>query len=159
MGGQTDNPVDETFDVEARQRALKLWTVLSRAYASVQRIAESDIAERGLTPGEFAIMETLFHKGPLLLGEVQRKILVSSGGVTYLVDRLEAQGLVERRECPHDRRARYAALTPAGEALIAEIFPCHAARIEEAVAGLGHDEKAAAIALLKRLGLTAQQRR
>jgi MarR family 2-MHQ and catechol resistance regulon transcriptional repressor len=132
---------------------------LSRAHASVQRIAESDMAEKSLSPGEFAIMEALFHKGPLLLGEVQRKILVSSGGVTYLVDRLEAQGLVERRECEHDRRARYAALTPAGETLMAEIFPSHAARIERALAGLDARQQNEAIALLRRLGLSAQQRR
>jgi MarR family 2-MHQ and catechol resistance regulon transcriptional repressor len=159
MSRAIPNPVEEESDVEARQRALKLWVVLSRAHASVQRIAESDMAEKSLSPGEFAIMEALFHKGPLLLGEVQRKILVSSGGVTYLVDRLEAQGLVERRECEHDRRARYAALTPAGEALMAEIFPGHAARIEGALAGLTRKEQDEAIALLRRLGLSAQQRR
>lgn len=77
-----------------QQLALKLYVVLSRAYLAVNRHSQLDIARHGLSHGEFAIMEVLFHKGPLLLGEVQRKILVSSGGVTYLVDRLEADGLV-----------------------------------------------------------------
>ena len=92
---------------------------------------------------------TFYHKGPLLLGEVQRKILVSSGGVTYLVDRLEADGLVERRECPTDRRARYAALTPKGRQLMKRIFPEHAAALERAVAGLSGTEKKQAIDLLR----------
>jgi MarR family transcriptional regulator, 2-MHQ and catechol-resistance regulon repressor len=135
--------------------ALKLYIVLSRARNAVGKQADADIARHGLSTGEFAILEALYHKGPLLLGEVQRKILVSSGGVTYLVDRLEAAGLVERRECANDRRARYAALTASGEALIGRIFPDHEATIMKAVAGLSVAEQKQAIELLKKLGHSA----
>jgi MarR family 2-MHQ and catechol resistance regulon transcriptional repressor len=62
---------------------------------------------------------------------------------------------VRREECPSDRRARYAVLTPAGAELISRIFPAHAARIERAVSGLSPDEQAEATALLRRLGLAA----
>ena len=139
-------------------RALKLWVILSRAYAAVFAHVEADIARHDLTSTEFAILEVLYHKGPMLLGEVQRRILVSSGGVTYLVDRLEQRKLVERRPCESDRRARYAALTPAGEALIASIFPDHAKAIERAVAGLSAEEQEAATGLLRKLGLAAVER-
>lgn len=140
-----------------QELALKLYVVLSRAYNAVNRHSELDIARHELSPGEFAIMEALFHKGPLLLGEVQRKILVSSGGVTYLVDRLQAAGLVERRECEEDRRARYAALTRKGEQLMKRIFPDHAAAIERGVAGLSAAEKTGLIELLRKLGMTAAE--
>lgn len=132
--------------------ALKLWVVLSRAHAAIEEHAEAQVARHGLTLTEFAILEVLFHRGPMLLGEVQRRILVSSGGITYLVDRLERKGLVERRECPEDRRARYAALTPAGEARIAEIFPEHARSLEHALAGLDAAEKEQGLGLLRALG-------
>lgn len=135
--------------------ALKLWVVLSRAYTAVSRQVEADIASHELSPGEFAILEVLYHKGPLLLGEVQRKILVSSGGVTYLVDRLAKQGLVERRDCPEDRRARYASLTSSGKALMDRIFPRHAEAVAAAVSGLDEEERDTAIRLLKKLGLSA----
>lgn len=135
--------------------ALKLFVVLSRAHTAVGRHSEANIAEHGLSHGEFAILEALYHKGPLLLGEVQRKILVSSGGVTYLVDRLEADGLVERRECETDKRARYAALTRKGQQLMKRIFPDHAAALERSVAGLSKAEKEQAIHLLRKLGVTA----
>ena len=138
-------------------RALKLWVVLSRAYRSVLRHVEADIATHDLTPAEFAILEVLYHKGPLLLGEVQQRILVSSGGITYLVDRLEARQLVERRPCKEDRRARYAALTPAGEALMTRIFPPHAQAIEHAVSGLSARDQDDAIRLLRTLGLSAAE--
>lgn len=140
-----------------QELALKLFVVLSRAHRAVERHSELDINRHGLSAGEFAIMEALYHKGPLLLGEVQRKILVSSGGVTYLVDRLEAEGLVERRECETDRRARYAALTRKGEQLMKRIFPEHAAALERAVSGLSTAEKQQAIDLLRRLGTTSAE--
>ncbi len=132
--------------------ALKLWVVLSRAQVAIAGHAAAQVARHGLTLTEFAILEALFHKGPMLLGEVQRRILVSSGGITYLVDRLERKGLVERRECPEDRRARYAALTPAGETLIAQIFPEHARALEHALAGLDDADKETAARLLRALG-------
>lgn len=137
---------------ESEALALKLLVVLLRATAAVQAHLHADVARSGLTMAEFGILEVLYHKGPLLLGEVQRRILVSSGGVTYLVDRLEQKGLVERRECPNDRRARYAALTADGAALIARIFPEHARRVEAALSGLGDEEKRDAIDLLRSLG-------
>jgi MarR family transcriptional regulator, 2-MHQ and catechol-resistance regulon repressor len=140
---------------DGRDTALKLWVVLSRSAAAVSRRAEADIVRHDLTPGEFAVLEVLYHRGPLLLGEVQRKILVSSGGVTYLVDRLEEQGYVERRACEGDRRARYAALTAAGTALMEEIFPGHAEAIGRAVSGLTKTEQRQAIELLRKLGLSA----
>jgi MarR family transcriptional regulator, 2-MHQ and catechol-resistance regulon repressor len=66
-----------------------------------------------------------------------------------------AKGLVKREQCAEDRRARYAVLTPVGQALIKRIFPGHAARIEEAMAGLTASEQREAIVLLRKLGLAA----
>jgi len=139
----------------ATASALKLFVVLARAKRAIDERVEESLGSHGLTHTEFAILEALYHKGPLLLGEVQRKILVSSGGITFLVDKLADRGLVERRLCATDRRARYAALTRKGEALMGEIFPAHAEMIREAMAGLSRAEQKEAAALLKQLGLAA----
>jgi MarR family transcriptional regulator, 2-MHQ and catechol-resistance regulon repressor len=135
--------------------ALKLWVALARSFNAVSARLAEDIARHELTQTEFAILEVLYHKGPLLLGEVQRKILVTSGGITYLVDRLVEKGLVKREECPEDRRARYAVLTPAGSALIRKIFPEHTVAIERALSGLTLAEQREAAQLLKKLRLAA----
>jgi MarR family 2-MHQ and catechol resistance regulon transcriptional repressor len=135
--------------------ALKLWVVMARAHVAIQTHAAADVARHDLTLAEFGIIEALYHRGPMLLGEVQRRILVSSGGITFLVDRLTAKGYVERRACETDRRARYAALTAKGEELIAKIFPSHAAAIERAMAGLSESEQRQATELIKKLGLAA----
>lgn len=145
-------------DQPAADPALRLWVVLARAYTAVARHAEADVARHGLTGSEFGILEALYHKGPMLLGEIQRKVLVSSGGITFLVDRLGARGLVERRACPEDRRARYAALTPDGEALIERIFPEHRARLHDVLGALTADEQREAARLLRQLGRAAAAR-
>lgn len=139
----------------ATASALKLFVVLARAQRAIGERVEESLTTHGLTHTEFAILEALYHKGPLLLGDVQRKILVSSGGITFLVDKLADRGLVERRLCATDRRARYAALTRKGEALMADIFPAHAEAIREAMAGLSRAEQKRATTLLKQLGLAA----
>ncbi len=137
--------------------SLKLWIVLARAYESMARHVAADVAQHGLTIPEFGVLEVLYHKGRQLQGEVQKRVLVSSGGTTFLMDRLVARGLVERQDCPGDRRARYAVLTPAGAALMAEIFPIHAARIARAVSGLSASEQKQVTGMLKRLGLGAAE--
>ena len=142
------------YDAEVEQ-ALKLWVVLSRARDSIVPHLQADVARHDLTLMEFGILEALYHKGPMLLGELQRRILVSSGGVTYLVDRLEGKGLVERQACPADRRARYARLTAEGEALIIRIFPEHASRVESLMSVLDPEERVEAHRLLRKLGRAA----
>jgi len=142
-----------------QELSLKLWVVLARAHAAIAGHAESDVARHDLTLTEFGILEALYHKGPLLLGELQKKVLVSSGGVTYLVDRLEGKGLVERQKCETDRRATYAALTPEGEALITRIFPEHARCLQSVLDGLEEAEKLEATRLMRKLGVRASERR
>lgn len=142
---------------DSESPALKLWVVLARAYQAIEHRAAAHTAEHGLTLAEFGVLEALLHRGPLLLGEVQRKLLISSAGITYVVDRLELRGLVERRPCPTDRRARYAALTRKGRALIERVFPDHQRRMERALAGLSPREQQRATDLLRKLGLRAAE--
>jgi MarR family 2-MHQ and catechol resistance regulon transcriptional repressor len=135
--------------------ALKLWVVMARSYAALSEVLKADVERHDLTFTEFAVMEALYHKGPQLLGEIQKVILVSSGGMTFLVDRLAKRGLVERQACKSDRRARYAALTKKGEKMMDAIFPEHAAVIHRAMSGLKQAEQRELTALLKQLGVEA----
>lgn len=141
-----------------QDQALKLFVVLNRAASAVTAHADADVGRYGLSLAEFASLEALYHKGPLMVGELQRAVLKSSGGMTYVVDRLEGKGLVRRRPCAEDRRALFAELTVEGEALMERIFPDHAAAIEAAVSGLSTDELRAATELLKRLGKAASEK-
>jgi len=133
----------------------KLFVVLSRAHEAIRWHAAHDAERHDLSLAEFGVLEALHHLGPLRLCDIREKILVSSGGITYLVDRLEERGLVDRQPDPEDRRARLVTLTDEGSDLIAEIFPEHAARLARATSGLDRREKERAIELLRKLGKTA----
>ncbi|HEY3991961.1 MAG TPA: MarR family transcriptional regulator [Ktedonobacteraceae bacterium] len=136
--------------------SLELFTVLSRAYNWVNAHATRDHRRYGLNPTEFGILELLYHKGPLPLQQIGEKILISSGNITYSVDKLEQKCLLARRPAQNDRRVIFAELTEQGQALLAEIFPLHAEVLHAATNGLSYEEKTQAIALLKKLGLAAQ---
>ena len=68
-------PTPPAYD-QRTATALKLYVVLARATRAVEDHIARDIAEQGLTPAEFGALEALWHKGPMLLGELQRSILV-----------------------------------------------------------------------------------
>jgi MarR family transcriptional regulator, 2-MHQ and catechol-resistance regulon repressor len=134
----------------------ELFTVLARAYNWVNAHITRDIRCYGLNPTEFGILELLYHKGPHPLQQIGEKILISSGNITYSVDKLEQKQLLVRRPAPKDRRVIFAELTEQGHALLAEIFPKHATAIHLATDGLTDPEKAELILLLKKLGIAAQ---
>src|SRR2546421_9863114 len=137
--------------------SLELFIVLSRAYNWVNAHAIRDIRCHGLNPTEFGILELLYHKGPLPLQQIGEKVLISSGNITYAVDKLEQKQLLERKPSPHDRRVIFAELTLQGRELLAALFPQHAEALRQAVSGLSPEEQVQAIQLLKKLGHTAQE--
>jgi MarR family 2-MHQ and catechol resistance regulon transcriptional repressor len=118
---------------------------------------ENHLVNRGsmddLTVSQFGILETLYHLGPLSQGTISAKLLKSTGNVTLVLDNLEKRGLVERKRETLDRRLVTVSLTPQGEALIAAIFPCHAASIVAEFSALTPDEQIELGRLCKKLGL------
>ncbi|MDH3290632.1 MAG: response regulator [Gemmatimonadota bacterium] len=127
--------------------------MLARAHTVVEARVAQHASRHDLTLAEFGALQALHRQGPMLLGELQRHVLVSSGGMTYLVDRLESRGLVTRRPSPTDRRARFAVLTEDGQRLMDRIVPEHVRAVADAVDGMSAAEQRQASALLRALGL------
>ena len=138
------------------KRALKLWVVMAKCFNAVAEQDKKSIARFGLIPSEFAVLEALYHKGQLPLSEVGKHLLLTSGSVTYVVDKLEKQALVRRVACPEDRRVIHAALTDAGRERIEACFPRHAERLRQVLSGLSPEEQEIATVLLRKLGLHAK---
>lgn len=132
--------------------ALGMWIKLARAYATFNRESVKDIRSYGLTQPQFGALECLLHRGPMTIGELSRKMLVSGGNMTCVVDNLEKEGLVHRRHSDEDRRAVIVELTEKGKTMIGKIFPTHAKRIAEIADVLDSEEQATLAALLKKLG-------
>jgi len=137
---------------KAQERALSAYVKLLRAANTSVAYARVGLEEAGLSQGQFAVLEALYHIGPLYLGDLARRILTSSGNLTLVVDNLEKRGLARRKPHGRDKRFVLAAITPAGRRLMARIFPEHARRITEIMARLTSAEQDALGGLCRRLG-------
>ncbi len=137
--------------------ALSLWVKLARASATCSKLAEENIRSFGLTEPQFGVLECLGHLGPLTLGELSKKRLVTGGNITCVIDNLEREGLVERVPSTEDRRAVSAQLTPKGKKLFDEMFVKHAEFITQVASALTEAEQEKLADLLKKLGLAHRE--
>jgi MarR family transcriptional regulator, 2-MHQ and catechol-resistance regulon repressor len=88
------------------------------------RIKE-EMTKNQLSITEFSVLEVLYHKGKQTIQQIGKSILISSGSMTYVIDKLEQRGLVSRNACPDDRRAIHVLLTNEGNAVMNEIMPAY----------------------------------
>lgn len=77
-----------------------------------------------LNPTEFAVLEYIYHKGDQPIQKIGEKVLIARS-ITYVVDKLEEKGFLERRPCSKGRRMIYAGITEQGKKFMDEVFPKH----------------------------------
>ncbi len=143
------------LDLESRltdehHQSLRLWL---RMLSCTTRI-ENEIRSRlrttfGITLPRFDLMAQLErHPDGLRMGELSRRMMVTGGNITGITDQLEREELVVRVQDARDRRASAVKLTEAGKAAFAEMAAVHERWIEEMLADVPGEDKAAMIALL-----------
>jgi DNA-binding MarR family transcriptional regulator len=132
--------------------------VLGRLSEAAERVMRDHMnplfATAGLQPGEFDVLATLRRAGaPFLLSPTRlyEAAMISSGGMTARLDRLERAGLIERHPDPNDRRGKLIALTDAGRALIDETIGKHVANEQRILSPLSQAEQKTLNALLRKL--------
>ena len=140
-----------------RVTAPKLWIVLTRCHRAMSSLVEQSIAKTGLSLSDFQVIETLLHKGPLTITEIQGKVLLASGSMTAAVDRAEKKGLLVRTNVTADRRARRLELTEKGRQVAQSVYKAHAEELEALMAVLQDEETQALYGPLKKLGLAADE--
>src|SRR5438132_1539898 len=111
--------------------ALDTFIKLVRAQESVSARLGRRHAEAGLTQSQFAVLEALYHLGPLCQRDLGEKLLKSSGNITMVIDNLEKRGLVRRERDERDRRYITVHLSEIGRELIGRIFPGHAQEVDD----------------------------
>lgn len=142
------------FQGTRKQReTLDVYIKLLRAGNAVHAQATRHLAEYGLTPSQFGVLEALYHIGPMHLRQLAGKILRTAGNLTMVVDNLEKRGLARRETGEADRRFVIVDITPKGRELIGRALPEHVCRIETLMSCLSRQEQAALSALCRKLGL------
>lgn len=110
------------------------WGALLRAHSkATQRVGRRAEAEGALPLDWYGVLLVLEYapEGRLRMGELAEHAMLSRSGLTRLIDRIEAAGLVERHLCPHDRRAFETVLTSKGQAAREKSWPIYARAIAE----------------------------
>ncbi|AEH08370.1 transcriptional regulator, MarR family [Candidatus Protofrankia datiscae] len=117
-------------------RSMRAWRQFLRAHSYVTRKLESDLeAEHHLPLASYDVLVQLSEapEGALRMNELAEAVLLSRSGLTRLVDRLEREGLVERRSCPSDARGTLATLTPEGRQRLRVASRTHLAGVSKHV--------------------------
>jgi len=136
---------------EAEAEALRLWL---RLFATANAV-EAELSRRlrtefSMTLPRFDLMAQLDKADEAItLGELSRRLMVTNGNVTGLVDRLVEDGLVERRVRRSDRRSATVRLTEAGKTLFGEMARAHRGWVAELFAGVDVPSQARLSALLR----------
>jgi|SRR5579884_150360 len=139
-------------DFSRHRLSLLAYARLMRAANGLRIAASRQLDDTGLTLSQFAVLEALYHLGPMSLSEVAKKILTTGGNLTMVAGNLEKQGLVNRECSKEDARVYILSLTLRGKKLIGEIFPEHAAAITAAFTALTPKEQKKLSELCRKLG-------
>jgi DNA-binding MarR family transcriptional regulator len=108
-----------------------------------------ETAESGITPVQFATLTAAHEQPGLDQRSLAAMICFDTSTIGGVIDRLEKRGLMLRNAAPHDRRLRLLTVTPAGEALLAEVTPRVQAVQQRLLAPLPPDEQAHFLRLLR----------
>ena len=129
MGYALVRGVEHATDVE-----LRAWQALLHAHHDVVQALDRDLREgHGVTFAEYDVLLRLGRapERALRMSDLAERVLLSPSGVTRLVDRLSARGLLERRADPGDARVALASLTTAGSRLLRLAARTHLRGIRE----------------------------
>jgi DNA-binding MarR family transcriptional regulator len=147
----TERPADHEAE-------LRLWLRL----LTCTTLIEGEIRRRlrdtfDVTLPRFDLMAQL-DKAPsgMTLGEISQRMMVSNGNVTGLAERLVAQGLLDRKPSPTDRRAQLVSLTAEGRRTFRAMARTHENWIAEIFSGLGADDIGTLMTLLAKTKASAR---
>lgn len=132
---------------------LRVWLRLITCFNLMDNTVRQKLhQEYETTLPRFDVLAQLHREdGPLTMGELSRRLMVTNGNVTGLIDRLAREGLVERKPAPDDRRRQMVAMTDQGQAFFETMAEDHQGWIADMTGDLNAGEKRDLFRLLGRL--------
>ncbi|MEU6180781.1 MarR family winged helix-turn-helix transcriptional regulator [Streptomyces coeruleorubidus] len=161
------DPVDAIIDQWATVRpdldtaAMEVFGRIHRLSRAMGERAEKAYARFGIGRGEFDVLATLRRAGePYTLSprQLSATLMLTTGGMTGRLDKLERAGLLRRSPDPHDRRGLKVTLTDKGLGLIDEAVGAGLAVQTEALSGLDAERAGQLAELLRELLRTTEDR-
>ncbi|HIW21202.1 MAG TPA: MarR family transcriptional regulator [Candidatus Dorea intestinavium] len=131
---------------------LKILIGLHRNVRSLDKKTSDIAAKYNLTFSQFMVLEALYSKGDMSVGEVRDYILSSVGTIPLVVKNLEKMDLITRRIDEKDKRISILHLSEKGKEIIQEVAPQNEQMVLEYISVLSEEEKKQMVSLLKKIG-------
>jgi DNA-binding MarR family transcriptional regulator len=133
--GQHGDPTDTAASI-----GVGLWRRLLESHALLLAEVRKRLADE-CTMARFDLLSNLERQEGQTLATLSRRMLVTAGNLTGLVDRAERDGVVERRRDASDRRLSRVYLTAKGRGLLEVLMPAHAHQVSELLSSLDAAER------------------
>lgn len=89
---------------ELTNQAVKAMVVMRKAFRTIDTTVSETFKADGLTPTQLSVLDVLYSKGPMKIGELLESILATSGNMTVVIRNMEKKGWVTRTTSPKSRK-------------------------------------------------------
>lgn len=144
--------------IEKYYLELSMLTVFARTERNLHRKEYETIKKHHLTPMQFGVLEALYTKGELTIGQLIEKNLSTSGNMTVVVRNLERDGWIHKVAHPEDKRIALISLTQIGRQRIESILPEHYENVHSIFTVLTEEEKQVFKSILKKVSYSLEER-
>ena len=120
------------------------------------KVLNENISKFGLNLTDFSVLDLLFQKGEQTTQKIGEKMLITSGSITYIVNKLEKMGLICRNKSEADKRITYIKLTKKGRETIFELLPLQIEKINEIFSDFSREDLINLNHLLKKFNFSFQ---
>ncbi|MQA08413.1 MAG: MarR family transcriptional regulator [Pseudonocardiaceae bacterium] len=147
-------------DYDLALRPMVVSKRITRIARHLEKLATDTLGPLGLDPGEFDVLATLLRAGPpheLTPTGLNRSLMMSAGGLTKRLGRLEERELITRRLSPDDRRSLLVTLTDAGKSLAERAVTAHSKATADMVDRIGQHSREQLSGLLRTLLVTLEE--
>lgn len=132
-------------------KAMTTWIQLFRAFTKIRAKESLHVHSFNLTINQFQVLEVLYHRGDLSIGEITKLTMGTPGNITVVVKNLKRDGLVHSIPDLRDKRSSILSITQKGKDIIEQLFPDHAKNFESYFEVLNDDEMEILFNLLRKL--------
>ena len=136
---------------ERADKCMSTWIQLLRTYNKIRAKESSYIQSFGLTMNQFQVLEVLYHRGNLSVGEITKLTMGTHGNTTVVVKNLKRDGWIDSSTHEKDKRSSILCITQKGKDIIESLFPDHAKNFQNYFEVLSDDEVDTLFSLLRKL--------
>ena len=129
---------------------------LTQVNSYFAKVLNENISKFGLNLTDFSVLDLLFQKGEQTTQKIGEKMLITSGSITYIVNKLEKMELICRNKSEIDKRITYIKLTKKGRETIFELLPLQIEKINEIFSDFSREDLINLNHLLKKFNFSFQ---